>query len=58
MILLIKIEIETIVGCWTAQNPSKQFGLRKYITPSTGLRTKGLRLKPNFTIPMGIGKGK
>ena len=45
-------------NCWTnAQNPSKQFGLRKYITPSTGLRIKGLRLKPNFTIPMGIGKG-
>jgi len=36
-----------------AQNPSKKFGLKKYTTPSTGLRIKGLRIRPNFAIPKG-----
>eukprot|EP00536_Pseudo-nitzschia_multiseries_P012738 jgi/Psemu1/33034/gm1.33034_g len=36
-----------------AQNPSKKFGLKKYTSPSTGLRIKGLRILPNFAIPKG-----
>ena len=34
-----------------AKNPSKRFRLIKYASPATGLRTKGLRLEPNFAIP-------
>ena len=36
-----------------AKNPSKKFGLKKYTTPSTGLRIKGLCIQPNFAIPKG-----
>jgi len=36
-----------------AKNPSKKFGLKKYTTPSTGLRIKGLCVQPNFAIPKG-----
>jgi kynurenine 3-monooxygenase len=36
-----------------AENPSKNFRLKKYISPSTGLRIKSLRIDPMFTIPKG-----
>jgi len=36
-----------------AKNPSKKFGLKKFTTPSTGLRIKGLCIRPNFAIPKG-----
>ena len=36
-----------------AKNPSRKFRLIKYASPATGLRTKGLRLQPNFAIPKG-----
>ncbi len=36
-----------------AKNPSKSFRLKKYISPSTGLRVKGLRISSKFAIPEG-----
>lgn len=36
-----------------AKNPSKKFGLKKYVSPSTGLRIKGLRINSKFSIPKG-----
>ena len=36
-----------------AQHASKRFRLKRYMTPSTGLRIKGLRVAPDFAIPKG-----
>lgn len=36
-----------------AKNPSRRFRLKKYFSPSFGLRIKGLRIKPHFAIPKG-----
>ena len=36
-----------------AQHASTRFRLKRYITPSTGLRIKGLRVAPDFAIPQG-----
>ena len=36
-----------------AENPSKNFGLKKYVSPATGLRIKGLRIDSKFAIPKG-----
>jgi len=44
------------VMSWSNTGKSKStrnFGLRQWSSPSTGLRIKGLRLKPNFKIPVG-----
>lgn len=43
-------------GGWTnSRQPSRNFRMRQWTSPSTGLRIKGLRLQPNFTIPVGDG---
>ena len=36
-----------------AERASKRFRLKSYITPSTGLRIKGMRVAPDFAIPKG-----
>lgn len=40
---------------WPNSFPSNKFRLRKYTSPATGLQIKGLRLQPNFSIPVGGG---
>jgi len=36
-----------------AKHASIRFRLKRYITPLTGLRIKGMRMAPNFAIPKG-----
>jgi 2-polyprenyl-6-methoxyphenol hydroxylase-like FAD-dependent oxidoreductase len=46
---------------WSSSNArhiSRNFGLKQYTSPSTGLRIKGLRVDPGFAIPIGGSKRK
>jgi len=40
-------------GWSNSRRSGRNFRLRQWTSPSTGLRIKGLRLQPNFTIPLG-----
>lgn len=45
-------------GWNNSRQPAKNFRLKQWVSPSTGLRIKGLKLLPNFLIPVGDGSSQ